>query len=85
MKEWKQRYGVALKAIEDIGVEKLKGLIGGEWESIVGLKAIRADTGDEDGNKRPLRELAQGKGIGGAVGTGVDQKLKPEIINVSCE
>ena len=51
MKEWKQRYRIALKAIEDIGFERLKGLIGEEWEDIVGLRAIRADSGEEDENK----------------------------------
>ena len=85
MKEWKQRYGFALKAIEDIGFEKLKRLIGEEWENIVGLRAIRANSGEEDENKRPLGHLAQGKDMGGAVGTRVDRKLEPEIIDLSCE
>ena len=85
MKKWKQRYGVALKAVEDIGFEKLKALVGEKWEYIVGLRAIRADSGEEDENKRPLGDLAQGKGMSGAVGTGVDRKIGPEIIDLSCE
>ena len=84
-KEWRQRYGVALKAIEDVGFERLKGLIGEEWEDVVGLKAIRAESGEEDGDKRPLGDLAQGKGLSGAAGTGVDRKRKAEIIDLSCE
>ena len=86
MKEWKTRYGVALKAIEDLGLERLKGLIGEDWENVVGLRAMRADSGEDDENKRPLMDLAQGKGMmGGAVGTGIDRKRKAEIIDLSCE
>ena len=85
MKEWRRRYGVGIKAIEDIGFEKLRGLIGEKWEDIVGLRAIRADSGEEDENKPPLGELAQGKGVDGAVGAGVDRKRKAEIIDLSCE
>ena len=85
MKEWKQRYGVALKAIEDVGFERLKGLVGEDWENLVGLKGIRADSGEEEGNKRPLGDLAQAKRMSGAVGTGVDRKRKAEIIDLSCE
>ena len=85
MKEWRHRCGVALEAIEDIGIERLKGLIGEEWEDIVSLRAIRVNSGEEDEKKRPLGHLALGKAMDGAAGTVVDRKRKAEIIDLSCE
>ena len=85
MKEWKRRCGVALKAVEGIGFEKLRGLLGEDWEDLVGLAGIRAE-GEE---RRPLGDLAQGKGTAGAGDTGAGGKVAgrvgPEIIDLSGE
>ncbi|CAF9943153.1 MAG: hypothetical protein ALECFALPRED_010708 [Alectoria fallacina] len=63
MKEWKQRCGVALKAIEEIGFEKLRGLLGEGWEDVVGLGRIRENAGGERRERHPLGDLAQGRGL----------------------
>lgn len=89
MKEWKQRCGVALKVVEAIGFEKLRGFLGEGWEDVVGLGRIRENAGGQRGERRPLGDLAQGKGTSAAVETGVDKKaagrVGPEIIDLSCE
>lgn len=86
MKDWKQRCGAALKAVEDIGFEKLRGLLGEGWEDVVGLRAINAAGRDEDGERRPLGSLAQGKGTSGVgVGERVAGNAGPEIIDLDCE
>lgn len=38
MKEWKHRCAIALRAVEEIGFEKLKGLLGEGWEEEVGVR-----------------------------------------------
>lgn len=89
MEEWKQRCGVALKTVEKIGIEKLRGLLGEGWEDVVGLRAIKAAGGEEGGERRPLGHLAQGQGTIGVVKTRVGEKVTgnagPEIIDFDCE
>ena len=89
MKEWKQRCEVAVKAVEDIGLDKLRELLGSGWEDVMGLRAIRAAGGEEVGQRRPLGDLAQGNGTSGMVKTGVGGKVAgntgPEIIDLDCE
>ena len=86
MKEWRQRCEIAFKAVEKIGFEKLKRLLGEKWEDIVGLREIKAGAGRE---KLPLGDLAQAKETSGVIETGVDKKapgrIGPEIIDLSCE
>lgn len=87
MKEWKQRCGVAMKVAEDIGSEKLRGLLGERWEQPVGLGAIKAR--EQDGQRQPLGDLVQGKGASNVVETGAGKKVVgnagPEIIDLDCE
>lgn len=91
MKEWKQRCGVALKAVEGIGLEKLKGLLGEGWEDAVGVRDIKAGGGEAFGQRRPLEDLEQGKAMSGGVaadnGTSgkAPGRVGPEIIDLSCE
>ncbi len=75
MKEWRQRCGVALKAIEDIGFEKLRGLLG----------AIREDGAEERAGRRPLGDLAQGRNLETDMGKKVAEQVGPEIIDLSGE
>ena len=74
--------GSANKKVEEIGFEKLSGLLGDEWENVVGLRGIQAGGGEETGNRRPLGELGQGKGASGAGGK-VEGRGKAEIIDLS--
>lgn len=86
MIEWKKRCGVALKVVEDIGTDKLRGLLGEGWEDAVGLAGIRRDGGEERGERLPLGKMAQGKRTGGKVETGVGDKVKgPETVDLSDE
>lgn len=89
MKEWKQRCAVASKAVEEIGFEKLRGLLGSRWEDAVGLESIKDGDGEEKGERRPLGDLAQGKGIISAADTGPGKKaighVGLEIIDLSGE
>lgn len=89
MKEWKQRCKVAVKAVEDIGLDKLSELLGKGWEDVVGLRAIRAAGGEESGQRRPLGDLAQGEGTSGMVEKGQVGKIAgtsgPEIVDLDCE
>lgn len=88
---WKQRCGVALKAVEGIGIEKLKGLLGERWEEEVGVSDIQAGGGEVFGQRRPLQTLKQGKRTRGAVAADNGSSGKapgrvwPEIIDFSCE
>ena len=82
MKEWEKRCGLASKKVEEIGFEKLRGLLGDEWENVVGLRSIQVGGGEETGNRRPLVELGQGKGASGAGGK-VEGRGKAEIIDLS--
>ena len=68
MKKWRQRCGVALKAIEKIGPEKLRGLLGEGWEAVVGLEDIKGVAGEE-------MEKGLDKKVAGRVG--------PEIFDLS--
>lgn len=90
MKDWKQRCGVALKAVEEIGLEKLGGLLGEGWEDTVGLRAIRGESGDigeQRGERWPLGNLAQGTSA--AVETDMDRKVVggvgAEIVDLTWE
>lgn len=91
MKEWKQRCGVALKTVEGVGFERLKGLLGERWEEVVGVRDIKAGGGEGFGQRRPLHDLEQGKATSGGVAAenGVSGKaagrVGPEIIDLSCE
>lgn len=85
VKEWRQRCVVALKAIEDIGFEKLRGLLGDGWEDVVGLGAFREDGGTEGAGRRPLGDLAQGRNLETGMGKKVAGQVGPEIIDLSCE
>ena len=89
MKEWKQRCAVAIKAIEDIGLEKLRTLLGQGWEDVVGLVGIKGNGGEEKGARRPLGDLAQGIGKTSAADMGVGKRgrghIGPEIIDLSGE
>ncbi len=76
---------VALKAIEDIGFEKLRGLLGDGWEDVVGLGAFREDGGTEGAGRRPLGDLAQGRNLETGMGKKVAGQVGPEIIDLSCE
>ena len=82
MKEWEKRCGVANKKVEEIGLEKLRGLVGDAWEKVVGLRGGKAGGGEETGNRRPLGDLGQGKG---AIGKGgkVEGRGGAEIIDLS--
>lgn len=88
---WKQRCGVALKAVEGIGFEKLKGLLGERWEEEVGVSDIKAGGGEMFGQRRPLQTLEQGKRTRGAVAADSGSSGKapgrvgPEIIDLCCE
>ncbi|KAF6217412.1 hypothetical protein HO133_006928 [Letharia lupina] len=88
MKEWKQRCEVAWKTVEEIGIEKLRGLLGEGWEDVVGLGGIMQDGREESGERCPFGNLAQGKGTSGAVETGANKvagHVGPEIIDLDCE
>ena len=62
VREWKGRVDTAGKAIKEVGIQKLKGLLGAEWENEVGWSGIRALLGDEVGGRRPLGDAVQAKG-----------------------
>lgn len=89
VKEWNQRCVVALKEVEQIGVEKLRGLLGEGWEDAVGLGGVKGHGGEERGERPPLGSLAQGKGTGSAMDMGVGKKLtgqiRSEIVDLTCE
>lgn len=83
VKEWGKRCGVANQKVEEIGVETLRGLLGDEWENAVGLRGIRAGGGEENGDRRPLGALGQGKGASGAGDDKVKGRGGAEIIDLS--
>ena len=87
MKEWEKRCGFANKKMEEIGFEKLTGLLGDEWENAVGLRGIKAGGGEETGDRRPLGEMAQGKRVGAlgknGMGGKAEQRVGAEIIDLS--
>ena len=87
MKEWEKRCGFANKKVEEIGVEKLTGLLGDEWENAVGLRGIKAGGGEEAGDRRPLGEMAQGKRVGAlgknGMGGKAEQRVGAEMIDLS--
>lgn len=59
--EWRNRRGVAKKAILDLGEERLERMIGKDWEVKIGLAG---DTASEEGSntaRKPLGEVGQGK------------------------
>ncbi|KAK4695494.1 hypothetical protein P7C71_g2268, partial [Lecanoromycetidae sp. Uapishka_2] len=89
IKDWNQRCGVALKAIEQIGSEKLRGLFGEGWEDAVGLGGIKGYGGEESSARRPLGDLAQGKDTSIAMDTGMVKKAagqsRTEIVDLTCE
>ena len=84
MKEWEKRCAVANQKVEEIGVEKLRGLLGDEWENAVGLRGMKAGGGED---RRPLGNLGQGKVASGAGDARMDGKVKgqggAEIIDLS--
>ena len=63
MKEWDKRCGSAITKVEEIGVEKVRGLLGNEWENVVGLRGIKAGGGEKTGARQPLKDMEQGIGI----------------------
>ena len=87
MKEWEKRCDFANTKVKDIGVEKLRGLLGDEWENVVGLRGIKAGGGVETGDRRPLGNLGQGKGASETGDNGVSGKVGrrggAEIIDLS--
>lgn len=85
MKVWKQRCGVALKAIEEVGSEKLRGLLGEGWEAVVGLEDIKGVAGEETGGRRPLGDLAQGKLLEKGLDEKVAGRVGSEIVDLSGE
>ena len=89
VREWEQRRTVALKAVGEIGLEKLGGLLGAGWEADVGLQIIEETVGEERDERRPLKSLAQGRGTNGTVemevGKNVARQVGAEIIDLSGE
>ncbi|KAL8853759.1 MAG: hypothetical protein Q9221_001402 [Calogaya cf. arnoldii] len=60
LKGWRDRCETAYKAIEAVGFEKIRGILGEEWEVIVGFGQLRTAL-DGNSTRRPLGDLAQGK------------------------
>ncbi len=85
MRAWRRRCRWAVSTVEHVGVEKVRGVLGEGWEERVGLVGI----GGEGGERRPLGDLAQGKGMSGVVEEGVWTKGAgrggAEIIDLSGE
>ena len=87
MKEWEGRCDFANTKVEEIGVEKLRGLLGDEWENEVSLRGIKAGGSKDTADRRPLGDLGQGKGASGAGEDSMGGKVKgrggAEIIDLS--
>ena len=48
MQRWKRRYGVALRAVAEVGVEKMRGSLGQrKWEDVAMLRDIEAGAVEE--------------------------------------
>ncbi|KAL8998798.1 MAG: hypothetical protein Q9169_002248 [Polycauliona sp. 2 TL-2023] len=60
LKAWRSRCQIAYRAIDEIGFDKIHGILGEKWEDLVQFSPIRASQ-DSDSPRPPLGDLAQGK------------------------
>ena len=59
--EWRNRQGVARKAILDFGEERLNRVLGEDWEARIGLVDRIAANEESNNESKPLKEVGQGK------------------------
>ena len=87
MKEWDKRCGFAIAKVEEIGVEKVRELLGDELENVVGLRGIKAGGREKTGARQPLRDMEQGKKASAPGENGLSGKVErqggAEIIDLS--
>lgn len=86
MTEWKQRYGVAMKALDEIGFQKLTSILGEGWKDTIGLGDQEIVVSGQGGGelRPPLGSLEQGRAaIGATIGKdGIGRAS--EVIGSAC-